>query len=466
VVDQGKFIYQAWAADGGQYIGGNRLNNTLVAYGSGSTLLGAGGRDSLDGRATTTPNTLIGGTAYGLDSISGALADYDAGQVNSIYRDTDPVPVQTGGLNGPGTADNSQYWVINGAYDANRNSDTLLAGSYGAGNPGDLLDGGAGNDSMVGGTSDDTLYVSNGSSTDLTAVTASDIVIGGGGNDWILFTGSDTYWSGLPGATTTPLGYALSNNGDASGAAGQSISNIKLQDGDPIAMRATGNATSTGNQAGSNLGQELGSNQLVGNEYGNTLNGGGVGGINGRGVGVDRLSGGGGADTFVITGYTGSASNDAAGFSVPTNTVPTYNLTSYATDADYAYIADFDTSDTLDLAFDRSQYLIGSAPTGFSLNNINGGTPTASSTTFGIYYAPGSGTPNLVAVVNCVGGMNLGGNLVNQSFGGIAVDGTNARLGGDALTPGLASGNATGLNYLGFGAMYELNGSDFGNKVI
>jgi Ca2+-binding RTX toxin-like protein len=477
VVNQGKFIDQAWAAFGGQYIGGNRLDNTLAAYGAGSTLLGAVSRDYLDGRASTSPNTLIGGTAYGLDSIAGAMKDYynvdpvnngttgftdrsPLQQKDSIYRDTDPVPP---GVNGPGTADNSQYWVVNGAYDANRNSDTLLAGSYGAGSPGDLLDGGAGNDSMLGGTSNDTLYVSNGTDHHNAAL-GSDIVVGGGGNDWIVFTGSDTYWSGLPGATTTPLEYTLSNAGDAAG--GQSISNIKLQDGNPIAMWPTGNTTSTGNQSNSNLGQELGSNQLIGNEYNNILNGGGVGGTNAQGVGVDRLTGGGGADTFIITDYTGSTSNATATFSNPTNTVSTFNLTANATDADYAYITDFDTLDTLDLAFDKSLYLIGSAPSGFTSNNINGGTPTTTSTTFGIYFAPGTGTPNLVAVVNCVDGMNLGANLVYQSFGGVDVSGTNAQLGGDALIPGLPSGNRTGQNYLGFGAMYELNGSDFGNKVI
>ena len=83
-----------------------------------------------------------------------------------------------------------------------------------------------------------------------------------------------------------------------------------------------------------------------------------------------------------------------------------------------------------------------------------------------LYYAPGTDRPNLVAVVNCVDGMNLGANLVYQSFGGVDVSGGNDALGGDALKPGLPSGNSTGLKYLGYGAMYQLNGSDFASHVV
>jgi hypothetical protein len=352
-------------------------------------------------------------------------------QKDSIYRDTDPVPP---GVNGPGSADLSQYWLNgNGQYDPMRNSDTLVGSG--------TLDGGAGADSMVGGAGNDDFYVSG----------AGDTIRGGGGNDTAVFTGSDIFWSGLPDSTTTPLSYGIN----------PSISNLKLQDGSPIARIGTGNSTSTGNQSGSNLGRETGSNKIVGNEYDNILDGGGVG------VGVDTLEGGEGSNTFVITSYIGSERNASAKYSNPNILVATYNITQYATDADYAYISDFNETDKLDLVGDNSSYLIGSAPSGFSLNNIKGGDAlTDSSTTFGIYFAPDTSTPNLVAVINCVGGMRLGENLAYQSFGGINVDGTNGNLGGEALTPGLPSGNVTGLNYLGVGAMYKLDGSDFGNKVI
>jgi hypothetical protein len=469
-VSQGKFIDQAWAPYSGQYVGGNRLDNTLSSYGFNNTLLGGGGRDSLYANLSAfsfNPLLLIGGTAYGLDSISGALADYANGQTSSIYRDTDPVPP---GVNGPGAADNSQYWIVNGLYDPNRNSDTLVVAGGGEHDKA-TLDGGAGSDSMVGGTGDDYFYVSSGSNSHYYPSTprlSADVVIGSGGNDTVIFTGSDVYWSGIAGSTSSILSFVLSNDGDA--ASGQSISNIKLQDGSPVARQATGNSTSTGNQHNGKLGSETGSNLIVGNEQDNILNGGGVGGKDETGVGCDTLTGLGGADTFVISGYRKSNKNASAAFTDPNNTVTTYNLTSYATDADYTYISDFGSDDILDLSGDKSLYLIGSAPSGsnagFSSNNISGGTPTAGSTTFGIYYAPSKDTPNLVAVIKCDGGLNLGGNLVYQNFGGINVDGQNSHLGGDALTPGLASGDATGLNYLGFGAMYKLDGSDFGNKVI
>jgi Ca2+-binding RTX toxin-like protein len=406
IVNQGKFIDQAWAADGGQYIGGNRLDNTLVAYGSGSTLLGAGGRDYLDGRNTTTGNTLIGGTAYGLDSmssISGALADYAKNQTASIYRDTDPVPVQP---NGPGAADNSQYWMINGGYDPLRNSDTLLAS-----NSGDLIDGGAGNDSMVGGEGNDTLHVSNGSNSNAQAISGSDIVKGGGGNDWIILTGSDTYWSGLTGATTAQLGYTLSNNGDADDE--QSISNIKLQDGSPVARFATGNATSTGMNRLTN--GELGSNQLIGNEQDNTLNGGGVGGVSQVGIGIDTLTGGGGADLFVIQGqYTSS------------------DYSSGNTDRDYAIITDFSAVDNLQTGNAASGYLIGPTPSEalFSNNVLRDGiAPTT--TSFGIY----TSSRDLVAVINTTDGF--------------------------ALRPENLTNPVGGTNYL-----YNVVGTEFENKMI
>lgn len=496
VVNQGKFIDQAWAARGGQYIGGNRLDNSLSGYGGSNTLLGAGGRDSIFSAASGA--YLIGGTAYGLDSIAGALANYSTGQRASIYRDTDPVPVTP---NGPGSADNSQYWMINGGYDPLRNSDTLVGGG--------ILDGGAGNDSMVGSTGVDTLFVSSGVSTNVNVISGSDIVVGAGVNgntgDWIMFTGSDTYWSGLPGATTAQLGYALSNDGDALG--GQSISNIMLQDGSPVARFATGNTTSTGNQhsptlvpAAYYLGTEAGSNQLVGNEFNNTLNGGGVGSV--------------GADT--LTGHVASIFTDANRFIVDSTTYSSGSLdtkasstefnnriegtpivTKFATDGSYAYISDFSNFDTLKLnkyvsSFTADEALayfaIGSAPTGFKSGNIQGvkmkditginpdgtttppetwnsdliNTPTSTSTNFGIYYlGEDRTTPNLVAEIRTAGGFDLGnlGSILNIE--GKNVDGTYDNLGGL-----IASNNgAIASNYLGYGMMYNLQGSDFADRV-
>jgi hypothetical protein len=458
-VNQGKFITQAEAAYSGQFIGGNRLDNTLSAYGGADSLLGAGGRDYIDATNALGPATLIGGTAYGLDSIAGVLADYAKKQTSSIYRDTDPVPQGLAG--GPGTADPSQYWIVNHGFDPLRNSDTLLAGSSS-----NILDGGAGNDSMYGGSKSDTLYVSSssfdtlsrtGSDSDNGSGLSHDVVVGGGGNDWIIFTGSDVYWSGLRGATTATLGYALSNAGD--GAGGQSISNIKLQDGDSIAMKATGNTTATGNPQGP------GSNILVGNEFNNTLDGGGVGGLDHTGTGLDVLNGGSGVDYFVVGSQYRASSSDKAASTLAGSASSSFTVSAinFRTDADYAVVSDFSANDKLVLAGSATDYFIGEAPTGFIANNIGGGAAiTSSSTDFGIYAVTPAG-PNLVAEVK---GLALGGGLSIARVGSTPVDGLDStftdpnHLGGN-----YASNGPTGINYLAVGAMYNLQGSAFSSHV-
>jgi Ca2+-binding RTX toxin-like protein len=419
---------------------------------------------------------LIGGTAYGLDSIAGALADYNNGQKNSIYRETDPVPVN---VNGPGTADNSQYWMVNGGFDPFRNSDTLLGATL----AGNILDGGAGNDSMVGGTKNDTLYVSDAFGLQSNPViNGGDVVVGAGGNDWIVYTGSDLYWSGLPGATTAIRGYALSNAGD--GAGGQSISNIKLQNGDPIARIATGNLTASGNAQGP------GSNILVGNEFNNTLNGAGVGGVNQTETGIDVLTGGGGADYFIVSGYTASSSDKAASFKTPPIstsdslsgvTTSSYELDpgKYRTDKDYVVITDMQAVDKIVLG-GTSNYLLGKAPSSFGDNNIGGSSVlTSASTDFGIYTRGG----NLVAQVKGIAVGTLGAIATISATAANSGATVTARIDGQGSTAAdpnhlggsnffLSSSNSqvinsgTALNYLGMGPMYELSGSAFASHVI
>jgi hypothetical protein len=197
---------------------------------------------------------------------------------------------------------------------------------------------------------------------------------------------------------------------------------------------------------------EKGSNQIIGNEQANTLNGGDVGGTdpNGKGIGSDTLTGGDGADLFVIgSQYQDSITNISAyyeGFTLK-----------YRTDGDYAVITDFSSIDRLELSGTASGYFIGEAPTEFSRFNIRGRAPiTSASTDFGIYAVTPNG-PDLVAQVR---GLALGGNLTVATVGGTLVDGTNDNLGG------VRSTNATdGQNYLGVGMMYQLQGSDFANRV-
>ena len=498
VVSQGKFIDQLLVNGSKSFGEGNRLDNFIYdvnATKGANTLVGYTGRDSIVG---TGADVLIGGTATGLDSIVDALADYAASGPTSvsIYRDTDPTPTTaiTGG--GPGFADPSQFWTQNGrlgglVYNYLGNSDTLIATAGGT------LDGGAGNDSMVAaGTAtfyvsaggDDVYYNKAGILTNAVGKAADGTQHLGYGDNYkptntgqptadvvsqtgdtgqavgtIVYTGSDVYWSGLTGATTAQLGYALSNSGDSAG--GQSISNITLQMGDAIARFATGNSTSTGNANLAGGSGEVGSNILIGNQYGATLNGGGVGGTdslgaygNGQGIGIDILVGNAGnstggyavsttnpsvtgkADTFVIgANYTGSISDQKAAWALLNDVFNNLNLRAglinnqYATDQDYAVInakgssvdslsggsaqLGTNTGATINLAL--GTYVIGSAPNHFQTGglgdyNLNGLTGTgaisslasaaANSSNFGIYAIDTNAAgdklmANLVAVV-------------------------------------------------------------------
>jgi hypothetical protein len=288
---------------------------------------------------------------------------------------------------------------------------------------------------------------------------------GGDGNDWIIFTGSDTYWSGREDATKNPLGYALSKYGDA--ANGQSISNIKLQDGSPVARRATGNATSTGNQHDPDnailggFGEEEGSNHLIGNEFDNTLDGGGVGGIVGKGEGVDTLTGGGGADLFIIGANYINAVVSRSSLRDINREISLNDLRgrNWATDADYAEISDFTGDDKLELSGNISDYVIGSAPSGFYQNNINGAdNPLRNNTTkFGIYKVNGESYPDLVAVINCTDGFNLGALPADfHQVNGANVTGDSKGLGGVSQLFSAAE-----QNYAGVGAMYDIEDTTF-----
>jgi Ca2+-binding RTX toxin-like protein len=330
--------------------------------GSANTLVGNTGRDSIV--SVGKSSLLIGGTAYGTDNVGLSVRDFASvqdggnGQKTSIFRDTDPVP---GNLNGPGVADPSQFWNLRGyygnIYDPNRNQDTLVAN-----NP-STLDGGAGRDSMVGSKSDDQVapgkgdmfFVSQGVGGSSHDISLEDAVFGNGGNDTITFTDSDyLWWTGhQENALLAKNGYAIAGD----------ISNLILQAGAPSARNATGNKTSTGNYG-------EGSNYIQGNEFDNIIDGGGVGGQNELGTGVDVLIGGSGKDNFVVSGYTDSTSNTWAPSIFDYNGRPFSWLFrmekeySVYIDADYAVIKDFEAGDSLSLKGGVADYWIGAAPEG------------------------------------------------------------------------------------------------------
>jgi Ca2+-binding RTX toxin-like protein len=514
-VSQGKYIDQLLLLNGSQFGEGNRLDNFIydVNFG-GNTLVGNTGRDSILGQGLGGNDYLIGGTAalgdsvqgamlglYGaLPSIVGGVAGYytkdgsgnytlpvtsstptlqGGSYVFGAYRDTDPMPATV--QSGPGAADPSQYWFVSGSgnYDPLRNSDTLIA------NVASTLDGGAGSDSMLGSTGNDWFVVSDGfSSSDHINATgtivagAGDVVVGTGGNDTICFTGSDLWWSGNS-YYNAGLSYTLSGKGDDQG--GQSISNLVLQGGAVNAYGAYGNNASTGNQHKGNLGSaELGSNLLVGNEFNNLLDGGGVGGDAGTGYGADTLIGGGGNDTFIAKDYYRASNSDVIAtfttsqVTVGGGTYNTYSLTKPATDADYLTLPDFTittgtNSDLLSLKTPASgfSYAIGGAPSSFTQGNITPLSNPQSTPTnhFGIYYVDLSGRtqPNLVADITTDTAMSLASSTPVVA-GSVQINGSSLAGGGSYFSQ--VNGDLlTGQNFLGYGAMYSLASTPFASSV-
>jgi Ca2+-binding RTX toxin-like protein len=443
LVHQGKFIDQLIVAGG--FGMGNRLENYISGSG---TLVGNTGRDSISGLGL-----LIGGTAYGTDDVGFAVRDFAGfiyggnGLVESPFRDTDPVPTDP---NGPGAADPSQFWVVPGNYgpvfDSNRNQDTLIAGLS------STLDGGAGRDSMVGSGDGDMFYVSQGEGgSGSHDIGTQDAVFGNEGNDTVMFTDSDyLWWTGhVQGALLDKNEYSIERGSDSD------ISNLILQAGSPSARIAIGNDDSKGNP-------NEGSNMIVGNEFDNVIDGGGVGGNNKNGEGVDWLVGGSGSDNFVVQGYTSSLTNEwspeiidyedgpLAGFSLwfPQRDKSTY------TDADYVVIEDFEAGDNLELSASTGSYWIGAAPgNGFALsfnNNVPllGYLQKPDTTRFGIYTA---GTPNLVAIVNLAGGLEL--------------DRLSLELAYDPAPSNLVATNSPFRARLGYGTFWKLEGSSFSKYV-
>jgi len=311
-------------------------------------------------------------------------------------------------------ADPSQFWFVPGyygtAYDPDRNRDTLVAGAVNT-----TLDGGAGSDSLVGsgpGDDDDKatrrgdmFIVSQGAGGALTISThdvrLGDAVVGNGGNDTVSFTDSDYLWWGghKEGDVLLMNGYTIASD----------ISNLVLQMGAPTARNATGNRSSIGNDHNGWF-EEIGSNRVVGNEFDNILNGGGVGGDNNVG-GFDTLTGNGGSDLFVVRGYT-DAQN--------TRWDPSYdrgvwvpNDSTY-TDADFVLIRDFTSQDIIDVG-NTNDFVIGRAPGYVGENNLWLPTTPPSPNNFGVFrLSNGSGNPDLVAHVMTADGLTLDtANLVN-----------------------------------------------------
>ena len=499
-VHQGMFIDQVVLTSAGQFAMGNRLDNFLSdgngGGGSSNTLVGNTGRDSIHGGAGDG-DVLIGGTAYGVDNVGFAIRDFASvidggnGLASSIFRDTDPIPVQP---NGPGTADPSQFWSIPGFYkygeifDFSRNQDTLVAAAA------STLDGGAGHDSLVGHENapgkGDNFFVSGSyifpkQITNLLGgyvlggvgsqdIDINDAVFGNGGNDTVTFTDSDhLWWSGYQeGETLAMNGYIIAGD----------ISNLVLQMGAPTARNAYGNNTSTGYTG-------EGANLILGNEFDNILDGSGVGGKEQTGTGIDTLTGDGGQtgiqgrDNFIIGSYYRKSESNVWNPEIITSQeidpitglgtgrlIYTWdkNASEYK-DYDFAIITDFDAHDNLVLSGNLTEYSIGNLPT--DLKNPGGSVGSKgdafSSSGFGIYYtgaAYGLTNPNLVAVIQTANNNLLtGGNALIARPTGLP----NPQINTSPIPPAGPFGWDDGGVVGGAGNpdFFELDGSNFAQYV-
>jgi len=501
-VHQGKFIDQLGLAYYLQFGMGNRLDNYIYdgAWSpfAGNTLVGDKGRDSIVGNSSL--DVLIGGTAYGLDNVGLAIKDFAPiaqggyGLKSSIFRDTDPVPVDP---NGPAFADPSQFWFVPGYYgsvfDAARNRDTLTGNA--SDKAGLTLDGGAGADLMIGSKQSDTYYVSDGGFF-------GDAIESNGGGDTVVFTDSDTlWWSGFKEGDLLPQ-----NSYDLPKDSG--ISNLILQMGSPTARIADGNTDS---------------NLIVGNEFDNMLRGYGV-----AGPGIDTLVGDGLVDVdndgqkrdegylssdnfFIDNGGVGryrdqgtwkpeivttdiSIVNPATGVKTPFFQHDWDPAKSVYLDDDFVLIADFesvtDTIDPLTGARTRgggnpdnvellnpAQYSIGNLPTSYDsskLGSIKVGPNGVAFTggEFGIYYTDSAdkwsdpdkwaqiAAPNLVAVIKSTNSLLLDRN--NDGVFDVATDLT-ARPSFTGATT--ASSSAVPPPLMGWGQFYELDSSNFAQYI-
>jgi len=145
------------------------------------------------------------------------------------------------------------------------------------------LTGGAGNDTIIGGTAGDFLTGNRGNDT-LDGGAGADTLLGGAGNDtYIVDTTADTIYETTTTSSTTDAGGADTVQASVTWTLGSSLENLTLTG--TGALNGTGNALA---------------NVITGNNAINILDGGaGTDTLNG-GAGADTLLGGAGNDTYIV----------------------------------------------------------------------------------------------------------------------------------------------------------------------
>ncbi len=249
----------------------------LISYGSTETLLGGAGNDLLV--AGSGANSVVGGG--GDDTIVSNLGDdtlmgSDGNDIFRINPGLDPLVIDPTGFNtldfsiatSPVSIDlaleSGQQQIVNASEDVvtlEGQFDGLIASPEGGtitANDGDdliyatsgntTITGGAGHDSINGGSGNDIIYTTSGNST-ITGGTGHDSIVGGSGNDIIYTTSGNTTITGgsghdsIVGGTGNDIIYTTSGNSTITSGSGHD--SITGGTGNDIIYTTSGNTTVT-----------------------------------------------------------------------------------------------------------------------------------------------------------------------------------------------------------------------------
>tara|TARA_R110002020_G_scaffold364263_4_gene576646 strand:+ start:33934 stop:39507 length:5574 start_codon:yes stop_codon:yes gene_type:complete len=273
--------------------------NDILSGGAGlDTLNGGAGSDMLFGGAGA--DDLIGGSGDDNLYVMGddSLLQGDAGYDQVLVLDATGVTIAIGsgveyaaGNDGDDVIDASSITTAitigggagNDTLTGGSAADTLAGGadddSLFGGEGDDVLFGGGGSDSFDGGDGDDTIYILGNDSS----------IIGGAGYDQVIVLGT----AGVDIAIGTGVEYVSSNSGNDVIDASSLTTTITIGG-------AGGNDTLTGGSGNDTIAGGLGSDTIFGNGGSDTIFGGGGDDTLVGGGGNDSLTGGAGNDTFVF----------------------------------------------------------------------------------------------------------------------------------------------------------------------
>ena len=424
---------------GFENVTGSAFDDSITGDVGANVLDGGAGNDGLTGGAGN--DTLIGGA--GDDIMAG-----DAGIDTVSYAGTNSTAT-VGGTPGV-TGVNVNLSLTTAQNTLNAGLDTLtgienaigsvfndtLSGGADNVNTSNLLDGGAGNDSLLGGGGNDTLIGGLGNDT----------LNGGAGTDTVSYAGTTgSVVVNLSGGTLgTALGNVAANR--SAGAAGADVlsnfENVIGGDGNDTLVGSSGTAAANNNLLDGGAGDDsidggTGNDTLAGGDGNDTLIGGGgndqlSGGAGNDllrdGSGTNTLAGGIGNDTYVVAA--GDTVSEAAdeGMDTVQTALTTYTLTANVENLTYTGTANStgtgftgNALDNLISAGAGNQSLNGGAGNdtligGLGNDTLNGGD--------GIDTVSYAGTPGAV-VVNLSGSSittSLGTVAANRSAGGAGVD--------------------------------------------